>query len=129
MKFIIALIVCLLTLNTFANITTCDQPDLGLEVIVDESSALFKIKVIGPPTPPPQLSFEEVVAHISVRQLVLIDIFGEPLFVDAFVYQSQFGTSVSLYELPDGRIEGFYEGMFDQGQERELKTCVVAVAP
>lgn len=122
MKATLFLLLSLLFSNTIlAQVTTCDMPAENAEVSLDETTTPIKLRThyFGPP----DVIFTEEITGTTPRQINVV-INGNPVFIDAMVYQTSFGSEVMLFEF-EGQTRGFYGLWGGNTTPHELTNCTV----
>lgn len=119
-NFLITLLALSFCSLTFSQETTCDILNTDMSVSIDERQTPITLKTIFSNG---MYFTEEVIQTYPTQTTVIVN--GQPVFIDALLYITSFGTQAGLYEV-NGRIEGFISGGFSQAQVTPLINCVEA---
>ena len=118
----LGLILILLSSPLLAKETTCDLAAENAVLTVNENVTPSELITEFPIDGGGNLTFTEEITGIRPTQVTIMQN-GQPVFIDALLYTTDFGSEVTLYEL-NGSTLGVYRGLFS-GPGLELTNCTV----
>lgn len=116
----LGLILALLASPLFAKETTCDLQADNAVLTVNENTTPNELITEFAMDGGGSLTFTEEITAILPTQITVMEN-GQPVFIDALLYTTDFGSQVTLYEY-QGSTSGVYKGLFS-GSPLELTNC------